>query len=188
MPRRLGSQTTLLALAGALLLHANPAAARAWVKGDVLLNVRTGPGPEHRAVGAITTGDPVEILEQADGWTHIRSDQAGEGWIPAGFLQDEPPAVVQLAQVASEASKLRARVDELTAEAERLRAEHAKAEASARDQAQEIERLSSENAALHSEVIWPVLVTGASILLTGGMLGAWMARGGARRNGQRVRL
>jgi SH3 domain protein len=187
MSWRLTLLAVLAALAGATIATAPSAAARAWVKGDVLLNVRTGPGPEHRPLGAITTGDPVEILEQTDGWTRVRSESTGEGWIPAGFLQDEPPAVVRLEQVESEASKLRARVDELTAEAERLREAKAQAEASVQAQTQEIERLSAENAALHAEVIWPVLITGAAILLTGGMLGAW-ARGGGKRTAARVRL
>lgn len=187
MSRRLTLLAVLAALTGATIADTAAAAARAWVKGDVLLNVRTGPGADQRPLGAITTGDPVEILEQLDGWTRVRSESAGEGWIPAGFLQDEPPAIVRLEQVESEASKLRQRVDELTAEAERLRAAQAQAEASVQEQTQEIERLSAENAALQSDVIWPVMLTGAAILLTGGALGAW-ARGGGRRTAARVRL
>ncbi|TFG93934.1 MAG: TIGR04211 family SH3 domain-containing protein, partial [Myxococcales bacterium] len=163
------------------------AAARSWVKGDVLLNVRTGPGSEHRPLGAITTGDPVEILDQSNGWTQVRSDAVGEGWIPSGFLQEEPPAVVRLEQVEAEATTLRQRVDELTAEAESLRAAQQQAATAVNEQSQEIERLSAENAALQSDVIWPVMLTGASILMTGGLVGAW-ARGAGRRSGQRVRL
>jgi len=187
MSRRLAPLAVLVALTGAIIAIATAASARSWVKGDVLLNVRTGPGPENRPLGAITTGDPVEILEHSDGWTKVRSESAGEGWVPSGFLQDEPPAVVRLEQVESEASKLRARVDELTAEAERLRAAQQQAEASVQEQSQQIERLSAENAALQSDVIWPVMLTGAAILLTGGMLGAW-ARGAGRRPAARVRL
>ena len=187
MPRRLASLAVLVASTGAWLAASTAAEARAWVKGDVLLNVREGPGAEHRALGAITTGDPVEILEQTDGWTRVRTQDSEDGWIPAGFLQEEPPAVVRLAQVESEATKLRLRVDELSAEAERLRAAQQQAAASVKEQSQEIERLSAANAALQSEVIWPVMLTGATILLTGGLLGAW-ARGGGRKAGPRVRL
>src|SRR5262245_37486885 len=109
---------------GALLLARSAGAEPAWVKGDVLLNVRVGPGSEYRPLGAITTGDPVEILQQADGWTRVRTEKTGEGWIPAGFLQDSPPPIVRLERAESEATKLRQRVEELTAEAERLRSEH----------------------------------------------------------------
>jgi SH3 domain protein len=187
MPRRLATLVVLAALTGAWLAASTAAAARAWVKGDVLLNVRAGPGADHRSLGAITTGDPVEILEQVEGWTRVRTQDSEDGWIPAGFLQDEPPAVVRLAQVESEATKLRQRVDELSAEAERLRAAQQEAATSVQEQSQQIERLSAENAALQSDVIWPVMLTGATILLTGGMLGAW-ARGAGRKAGPRVRL
>ncbi len=185
MPRRLASLAALWVLTVAPVSTA--AAARSWVKGDVLLNVRAGPGTEHRPLGAITTGDPVEILDQSNGWTRVRSDAAGEGWIPSGFLQEEPPAVVRLEQVEAEATTLRQRVNELSAEAESLRAAQEQAAGAVKEQAQEIERLSAENASLQSDVIWPVLLTGASILMTGGLVGAW-ARGGARRSAQRVRL
>jgi SH3 domain protein len=185
MPWRLASLAVLVVLTG--LSVPTAAAARSWVKGDVLLNVRTGPGAEHRPLGAITTGDPVEILGQSDGWTQVRTQTSEEGWIPSGFLQEEPPAVVRLEQVESEAGALRQRVDELSAEAESLRAAQQQAAAAVKEQSQEIERLSAENAALQSDVIWPVMLTGASILLTGGLVGAW-ARGSGRRSGQRVRL
>jgi SH3 domain protein len=185
MPWRLASLAVLVVLTGLSVTTA--AAARSWVKGDVLLNVRTGPGPEHRPLGAISTGDPVEILDQSNGWTRVRTETSEEGWIPSGFLQDEPPAVVRLEQVESEAGALRQRVDELTAEAESLRAAQQQAATAVEEQSQEIERLSAENAALQSDVIWPVMLTGASILLTGGLVGAW-ARGSGRRPGQRVRL
>jgi len=187
MPWRLASLAVLVAMTGAWLAASTAAAARSWVKGDVLLNVRTGPGPEHRPLGAITTGDPVEILEQANGWTRVRTRDSEEGWIPSGFLQEEPPAVVRLVQVESEATKLRQRVDELSKEAESLRAAQQQAAASVQEQSQEIERLSAENAALQSDVIWPVMLTGATILLTGGLLGAW-ARGAGRKASPRVRL
>ncbi len=188
MPGRLASLAATAVLLGTLHVAAPASARQSWVKGDVLLNVRTGPGVEHRPVGAITTGDPVELLEHAEGWTRVRSEKSGEGWIPSGFLQDEPPAVVRLQQIESEAAQLRKQVEELAAEAERLRGDHAQSATRDAEKAREIERLSEENATLHSDVIWPVLITGASILFTGGILGAWVRGAGSRRGATRVRL
>ena len=182
--RRLAAAFTV---ASALLFAQTAGAESAWVKGEVLLNVRTGPGTEYRPVGAITTGDPVQVLEQAEGWTHVRSEKTGDGWIPAGFLQDAPPPIVRLERAESDATKLRARVEALAAEAERLRSEHAEAAKRVSEQTQEIERLTEQNASLRAEAIWPVMATGATILVTGGMLGAWM-RGGRKGAGSRVRL
>ena len=188
MSRRLGALAATAALLVTLQIAALASAESSWVKGDVLLNVRTGPGVEHRPVGAITTGDPVEVLEHGEGWTRVRSEKSGEGWIPSGFLQDEPPALVRLQQVESEAAQLRKRVEELAAEAERLRTDHSQVATRDEEQAREIQRLSEENAALQSDVIWPVMITGASILFTGGILGAWMRGAASRRPATRVRL
>ncbi len=188
MSARLASLTGLAVLLGTLPWASSASAGQSWVKGDVLLNIRTGPGVEHRTLGAITTGDPVQILEHTEGWTRVRSEKSGEGWVPSGFLQDEPPAVVRLQAIESEAAQLRKRVEELAAEAERLRAGHEQAAAREAEQSREIERLSQENSALQAEVVWPVMVAGASILLTGGILGAWTRGASSRRPTQRVRL
>jgi SH3 domain protein len=177
-------------LASFTLAVAAPAlAATSWVKGDVLLNVRAGPGPEFKTLGAITTGDSVSIVESRDGWTHVRSEKAGEGWIPSGFLQEQPPAVVQLQRVEAEAAELRSRVESLTAEAERLRAEHQSLSGKEAQRSEEVQRLTRERDELRLGSRTSELLAGASILLVGGLLGAMASRsGGARRAAGRVRL
>jgi len=178
------------ALVAILFFSTAPAlAATSWVKGDVLLNVRAGPGPEFKTLAAITTGDPVSILESRDGWTHVRSDKAGEGWIPSGFLQDEPPAIVKLQRVETEAAELRSRVETLAAEAERLRTAHASLSGQDAQRSEEMQRLTRENDELRLGARSSELLAGASILLVGGLLGAMASRSaGARRAAGRVRL
>src|SRR5262245_39907833 len=65
-----------------------------WVRGEVTLNVRTGPGPDRKIISSIATGDRVSVLENGDGWTLVRIQDGQEGWIPGGFLADQPPAAV----------------------------------------------------------------------------------------------
>ena len=47
------------------------AAENGWVRGEIRLNVRTGPGTQFKIVGVAKTGDGVEILERQEGWTKI---------------------------------------------------------------------------------------------------------------------
>jgi SH3 domain protein len=177
------------ALLAFLFFSTAPAlAATSWVKGDVLLNVRAGPGPEFKTLGAITTGDPVSILESREGWTHVRSEKAGEGWIPSGFLQEEPPAIVKLQRVETEAAELRSRVETLTAEAERLRSTHASLTGQDAQRTEEVQRLTRENDELRLGTRSSEMLAGASILLLGGLLGAMAARSGGGRAAGRVRL
>lgn len=55
------------------------------VAGD-LVNVRGGPGTDHGVVTQLSRGEPVEIIEEANGWVHMRPLNGGQdGWM-ADFL------------------------------------------------------------------------------------------------------
>jgi hypothetical protein len=83
-----------------------------WVDDQVRLNLRTGPGNQYRILDSIETGDSVQILSRGDGWTQVNAD-GKTGWVPDGYLQAEPPAVVKLARIESESAELRTRSKQL---------------------------------------------------------------------------
>jgi SH3 domain protein len=172
-----------------LLFLAFPAAAeRAWVKDELRLNIRTGPGLKYRIIGSLETGDRVDIVSRGENWTEVRPDELAPGWIPVGYLQSAPPARIALAQLKVETADLRGRLESLaTAEAE-LRA--ANEEIGGRDgmQQSEIARLTRENIELRAEARWPEWITGGGIVLVGMLLGAIVARTSGRRRPQRIRL
>ncbi len=172
----------VLALAGAAGAEA------AWVKDELRLNLRSGPGVEYRILGVVKTGDAVEILERGDGWTQIRAGSLGTGWIPAGYLHPEPPARMRLAQSEAQTSEFRDQLDLVSSEAEQLR--QANAELTARDEEQRtsIQRLSRENFELRAGARWPEWITGAGILSAGMVLGAILRAITARRTRPRLRI
>jgi SH3 domain protein len=171
-----------LALAGAA--HAE----QAWVKDELRLNVRTGPGTQYRILGAIGTGDKMEILKQTEGWTRVRIKDIGDGWIPAGFLQPEPPAGVQLAQHKAETVEFRSKVDSLTTRTGELEARNASLEERDGTQRAEIESLTRENLELRAGARWPEWITGAGILIAGMVMGAVLQSIAGRRQRPRIRL
>jgi uncharacterized protein YraI len=61
--RRQAAFVCALALGWIGLAAQTAHAAAAWVKGEVRLNVRTGPSNEYRILGELHTGDKVEVLE-----------------------------------------------------------------------------------------------------------------------------
>jgi SH3 domain protein len=91
----------------------------AWIRGDVKLNVRTGPSTGHRIVAGVETGDNVLILARADSWTQVRTGNGKEGWIPAGYLDSAPPPHVQLTQLEGELASTLEQLTLVTSEAER---------------------------------------------------------------------
>jgi SH3 domain protein len=177
-----------VALAGVVWGLAGPAHAEsAWVKGEVRVNLRTGAGTEFRIVGSLGTGDEVEILSRGDGWTQVRGDQ-NEGWIPAGFLQSEPPAGVVLAAREAETAKLRDRVESLSRSESALREQNQEIAGRDEEQREEITRLTRENLELRAGARWPEWITGAGIVTAGMALGAVLQRVSGRRRSPRIRL
>lgn len=172
-PSRL-QRTLICALAlGLIGLAAAPAdAASAWVKGEVRLNVRTGPSNEYRILGELHTGDKVEVLENGQGWTRIRSGDR-DGWVPEGYLQDEPPPAVLLADAQAKATQLAARVQTLESEATKLGEENRSLGKRESSQREELETLIRENLELKAGAAWPERIVGAAILGAGMLIG-WL--------------
>lgn len=187
----MAARTHALVLGLVLALAAPPggaAAEEAWVRGEVRLNLRTGPSTGHRILGGVKTGDRVEILQRADDWTRVRTGQ-DVGWIPAGYLDPEPPPSVRLETLEAETARLREQVASLREENRELASRTESAVEQESQQRAELERLAAENRELEAGARWPHWITGASILGAGMLVGAILAlsRPG-RRSQRRIKL
>ncbi|HKJ25591.1 MAG TPA: TIGR04211 family SH3 domain-containing protein [Myxococcota bacterium] len=158
------------------------------MKDEVHLNLRTGPGNQFRILGNLTTGDSVRIVARGDGWTHVRTDDGRDGWVPAGFLMEDPPAATRLPRMEHETRELRGTVESLREEVATLRGERGQlvdSESTQRNRAQELE---AENLRLKAGARWPEWITGAGILVAGMLIGSLMQTWASRRPRSRIRL
>ncbi|MDH5566161.1 MAG: TIGR04211 family SH3 domain-containing protein [Myxococcales bacterium] len=179
----------ILLLGGSALGIAGSAPAEtAWVKDELRLNLRTGPGVQYRIVGVVKTGDAVQILDRTEGWTQIRVGSLGDGWIPEGYLQGEAPAGVRLAQSEAQTSESREQLASLKSEVERLTQQNEEIAGRDAGQRASLERLSRENFELRAGARWPEWITGAGILAAGMVLGAILHAISARRARPRLRI
>ncbi len=176
-----------LAAAALLALPATAAAERAWVKDEVRLNLRIGPDTKYKILGGLKTGDTVDIVARGDGWTQVQFN-GREGWIPAGFLQPEPPAGVQLERHLAETAELRERFSTLSTEVEELRSRNGELSSVEETQSEEIDRLTRENLELRAGARWPHWIAGASIFLAGSLIGIIVHWSTSRRTVRRIRL
>jgi SH3 domain protein len=174
------------ALAAGILAAPLVRAETGWVDDQVRLNLRTGPGNQYRIIASVETGDSVEVLSRGDGWIEVNAE-GKTGWVPDGYLQSDPPAVVKLARVESETAELRARAKTLGEDSEKLLGEHQQLVARESEQRTELERLTRDNLELRAGARWPEWIAGACILAVGMALGA-LLRGSARRQTPRIRL
>jgi SH3 domain protein len=174
------------ALAAGIMVAPLARAETGWVDDQVRLNLRTGPGNQYRILASVETGDSVEILSRGDGWIEV-SAEGKSGWVPDGYLQADPPAVVKLARIESEAAELRTRAKQLGEDTEKLRGENEQLATRESEQRAELERLTRDNLELRAGSRWPEWIAGACILTVGMGLGA-LLRGSARRQTPRIRL
>jgi SH3 domain protein len=188
MMRRFQLRLVVLAVLGTVALGPGQVLAEqeAWISGDVKLNVRTGPSTGHRIVAGLGTGDNVLILARADSWTQIRTERGKEGWIPAGYLNSTPPPNVRLDQLETELSSTLEQLTLVTSEAERLREENLTLADRDDEQQSSIRSLTEENLDLAAGARWPYLISGASILGIGMVMGLAMGRSGKKK--ARIRL
>lgn len=189
-----GSACVLGVIAVALLLAGGrPATAeQAWVRGEVRLNIRTGPGNQYRIIGLVKTGDAIDVLERGEDWTKIQIQQEDgstkQGWIPGGYLNSEPPPTVQLERAQSKVETLEQELSALKSETGKLRSDNEILTSQDGDQQSQIKQLTMENMELRAGARYPEWITGASIFAAGMVLGAWLHRNSARRQPTRIRL
>ena len=172
----------LVVLAGAS--HAE----RAWIKDELRLNIRTGPGVQYRIVGVLATGDSVEVLSRTEGWTQVRAPGGMDGWIPEGYLQAETPARILLERHQAETAELRTRFEKLSAEVVDLRSRNQELSGQGSKNRVEVDLLTRENLELSAGARGPEWITGASILFVGAILGIIVHRSASRRPAPRIRL
>lgn len=177
-----------LCLAAGLLWPEASSAQRAWIKGEVRLNLRSGPGTNYRILAGVKTGDALTVLDRQERWTKVRTAEGKSGWIPAGYLDTNPPPTVRLEQLETESKELREQLEKIDGEAKELRSSNESLSSSDVEKTNEINRLTRENLELRAGARWPEWITGALILSTGMVLGALLSRLSVRGRRQRIRL
>jgi SH3 domain protein len=162
----------------------------AWVKDELRLNVRSGPGNEYRIKGFIKTGDSVTVLARREGWIQVRapSSDLGDGWIEDGFLSAEPPAAMRLDRMKNETADARSQFGTLTERVKQLETENGKLNEADAAQKEELETLTRDNMELRAGARWPEWITGACLLAVGMLMGAIVQSMNGRRARPRIRL
>ena len=160
----------------------------AWIRGSIRLNLRAGAGTQFKILDSVETGDEMRVLARKESWTRVRTSEGETGWIPAGYLETEPPPQLRLDQLENETEALRAKLSALQTEAGGLRESNATLNSTDGAQREQIESLQIENFELHAGRRSQEWITGALILSGGMALGAFLHRNSTRRPSSRIRL
>ncbi|RIL07414.1 MAG: hypothetical protein DCC71_03030 [Proteobacteria bacterium] len=159
----------------------------AWIRGEVRVNYRVSPTPNATPLGIVTTGDRVGILERRSGWARVLIGDDGVGWLPENLLDTTPPPLEHIAQLEAQIADLRAQLEAAEQEANGLRDQVAQLSGKDAEREEAMRRLSEENRDLRAGERWPYLVTGASILGIGLVVGRFLRGASSRRSYSRIR-
>ncbi len=96
-----------------------------YVTGDIKITLRTGPDEEHKIISMIRTGTLLEVLEEGDVWTRVRTSSGKEGWVMNRFIVKDEPSLVQYEELKKEYDTISKELDELKAENDSLKMENA---------------------------------------------------------------
>jgi SH3 domain protein len=167
-------KATALSIALALA----PLAARAdYVRDEVYVHLRAGPGLQYKILKMLKSGDAVKRLAETDEWIQAQTPEGQTGWLPTGYLSAEPPPSVALPQVQAQLAQAQARGEEL----DKKLADQGQAIAELDALRQRNSELENENARLSVAATWKNMATGVGIMLLGALIGLVIPRGGVSR-------
>lgn len=105
--RALALTGLLLAGTGAALAQ-QPAGNERWVSDSLNTWVRSGPSDGYRIVGALRSGQKVELLQTQGDWSQVRGEGGDRVWILSSDLQAQPGQAERLPQLEQQVANLSA--------------------------------------------------------------------------------
>jgi SH3 domain protein len=154
-----------------------------FVRDEIRINMRSGPGLEYRIVQLLRSGDEAKRLAERGDWIQVRLRDGKEGWVPSGYLTPKPPASVEVPE-------LRSRLQDVETRAGRLQEQlgnQAEAMRELETLRVRVRELQAENIRLSGSSRWKELTAGGVIVLVGMVIGALLPKGGRQRS-RRLKL
>lgn len=133
------------------------AQAQRYVTDTFTVTVRSGKGNEYQILRSITSGTPVEVLQQTDdGYSYVRLRDGTQGWLLTRFLTDEPVAREKLSAAQDRLGSLSTQNAQLRDQLASLQDEHATLQQKAQTLEKARDQLAKENAKLQDLAQKPV--------------------------------
>lgn len=98
-------------IVGLCLIPQQAWAEKAYVTDSFKVTFRTGPGVENKIISMLSSGQPVEVLDSRDEWSHVRLVESGEpdqeGWVLTRYLVSRLPWELQASALIAENTRLK---------------------------------------------------------------------------------
>ena len=128
--------------------------ASVYVSDNLEASLRNGPGTQYRIIAVVRSGDAVEILEERDGWSHVRSvdgTRQRQGWILSRYLMEREPWETQYADLEKAHGDLRTGLSPMEEEFRRVKEENIDLKRKLQENENELEALKGAYTSLETE-------------------------------------
>src|SRR5699024_4879811 len=99
-----------------LFVSLSAVAATRYISDELSINMRRGPGTGYGITELLRAGTQVQTLDEANGWTKIRTPEGEEGYVLTRFLSNQPAARDRIQTIESQLAKLKKENEDLHAE------------------------------------------------------------------------
>lgn len=160
-------------LASALFLFSAGIAAgkTMYITDKLHASIRTGPSAENKIVAFVQSNSPVDVLEKSGKWTYIKLMNGKEGWTRSSFLAQGPTKEEIIERLKAENEKLNNELSLLKNEDTRLRRGFLEQKSKTEEQEKIVSDLTQKTEELSYNKPTRWLVLGASVLVTGILIG-----------------
>ncbi len=154
---------------------------QAYLTDTVKVMMRSGPGIDYKITAMLTVGQPVEIMETNEDWTHIKRANDQDGWVLSRFVGMETPCRVLLDACRQDAVVVSRKYVETDKINQSLREENRRLKEKLSQNvtvtSQRLERLTRENEKLtkanqQRNRLFRAFLYGAGVLLVGVFIGS----------------
>ena len=98
----------------------------AYVTGKIKITLRTGPETDHKIINMLSTGAPLEVLEEGELWTRVLTSSGKDGWVMTRFIDKKLPYAARYENLEKEYYETIRQVDYLKQENRTLKRENKK--------------------------------------------------------------
>ncbi len=94
-----------------------------YVNDVIKITMRTGPGISHKVIEMPQSGQPLEVLESKNEWSHVRLPDGRDGWVLKRFLTSKKPKELRIKELEQKYQKLSDNYKAIISENEKLKKE-----------------------------------------------------------------
>jgi SH3 domain protein len=86
-----------------------------FVSGIIVVNIRDSIEKQSKIIGTVKTGDQVELLEEGNNFSRVKTKDLIEGWVPSHYLHAEIPTAETIIKLKEELIALKKKNDQFAA-------------------------------------------------------------------------